>query len=180
MKTLIEDLKKWFLGRKKHLKSFGLYDCRLESWFKGELFIFFDDLKRRRAIENFQREVRRKTVDNKRRQVDFSIIIKGEEQLCELKSLCISKRRTKRDLKFYFRDDNVGLIRDFRKLKRIKTKGTEKWLLAFIYPNPNNGEWKNQISSLSCEFKEWKCLTKPSDYPDFLFVALFHLCHKLK
>lgn len=93
--------------------------------------------------------------------------------LCELKALCISQAAgTPRNLQFYFRDDHVGLIKDFRKLDQLE--GKNKWIFGFVYPKPGDAHWNRAVDSLASEFHHWKMVTPLSDANDALFVALWH------
>ena len=59
----------------------------------------------------------------KRFQIDFKIQLNGDEHLCELRALCISQAAgTPRNLKFYFPDDHVGLIKDVQKLAKLPAR----------------------------------------------------------
>lgn len=108
---------------------------------------------------------------NKRYQVDFKIKIGQEKHLVELKAPCISQARgTPRNLNFYFREDNVGLIKDFRKLNLANNPN--RWLVAFIYPKPTAHAWQMAMTKLPSDLQKWHCLTQLSQYPDYLFVSL--------
>ena len=89
-----------------------------------------------------------------------------------LKALCISQAAgTPRNLHFYFRDDHAGLFKDFRKLGLLPS--TEKWVLAFVYPNPGQVTWLGAERSMPQEFAHWHCVTSPEDFPSFFFLALW-------
>lgn len=108
----------------------------------------------------------------RRTQVDFRFTIEEIVDLCELKALCISQGAgTPRNLKFYSRDDHVGLLKDFRKLDSLQ--GTNKWLIAFVYPRPEDDDWVAAVNSLPTELRHWEPITSPSDAADGLFVSLW-------
>jgi hypothetical protein len=143
MERIIEHIKKWFNDKREYFEVFARNDTRLESWFKGELLVLFERLKSEGVIDRFERELNVQTNEG-RRQVDFAVTIGGEEHLCELKAACISRAKgTPRDVKFYFRKDDVGLMKDFLKLDRIA--GDRKWVLSFFYPRPSVSEWNDVV-----------------------------------
>jgi hypothetical protein len=171
MEAIIQNIRDWFLSKKEHFEVFAEADTRLEGWFKGELIVLFNSLLQRGVIEKFEREPKIDTPAG-RKQIDFIISLNGESHLCELKALCISQAAgTPRNLHFYFREDNVGVIKDFRKLESLS--GKNKWVIGFIYPNPKYEHWVKEISSLSDDLKHWKCITDPSNFPNFLFISIW-------
>jgi hypothetical protein len=157
----------------KHLMTFAAFDCRVEGWFKGELLVLFQRLSGSGRIASVEREVnvpRRDT--GARAQVDFRIQLGEELHLCELKSLCISRAAgTPRNLQFYFRDDSVGLIRDFRKLDSLDAQ--HKWGLALIYPRPDMNLWSSVTSTIVPELRHWQPANDPSNASEFVFVSLW-------
>jgi hypothetical protein len=168
MEKIIGDIREWFLPRKEHFDAFIKNDTRVESWFKAELLVLLSRLVKEGAVDSFEREPSSYDEEGKRSQIDFSVKIKGIEHYVELKALCISQSKgTPRNLSFYFRDDNVGLIKDFKKLDESSIRN--KWLIAFIYPKPDRQKWSIVTGTLN----HWKCLTKLDDYPDYLFIAMF-------
>ncbi|OQX53736.1 MAG: hypothetical protein B5M53_06600 [Candidatus Cloacimonas sp. 4484_209] len=172
MIKLRDHIDRWFLDKEEYFRFFAKNDTRLESWFKGELIVLLEKLRNRGLIENFERELKVNTSSG-RKQIDFAIDINGVTHFCELKALCISQaKNTQRNLAFYFKEDHVGLIKDFRKLNLIQNN---KWVIGFIYPNPNEHSWNNQITSLPAELSNWKCITRPQEYPDYLFIAFWRL-----
>jgi len=169
VESIVHHIKNWFLAKQIYFEAFARNDTRLESWFKGELLVLFEQLRSEGVIENFEREPNIQT-NQGRRQVDFAVTIKGETCLCELKAACISQAKgTPRNVKFYFRKDDVGLIKDFRKLNRIADD--KKWVLAFFYPKPSMSDWSCIVSSIGDS--RWYCVTKIDDYPEYFFIALW-------
>ena len=157
------------MAKKTYFDAFIRNDTRVESWFKAELLVLFDRLVAERAIDAYERELNLHDAQGKRSQIDFSVTIKGVEHYLELKALCISRSKgTPRNLSFYFRDDDVGVIKDLKKLNRINAEN--KWIIAFVYPKPSDKNWNDITSKLT----HWKCLSKLGDYPDYVFIALFH------
>jgi hypothetical protein len=171
LKTIIQYINKWFLDKRIHFESFALNDTRVESWFKAELLVLFEKLKSQSLIDNYEREANLR-IGHNRKQIDFKIKINGIEHLCELKAMCISQAMgTPRNLKFYFKEDAVGLIKDFKKLDQFQNKNT--WVLAFVYPKPSESDWREAINSLSNNVRHWHCVTSIRDYPEYLFIALW-------
>lgn len=173
MDTILPFIKEWFLGKQEHFVAFSQADSRVESWFKAELLVLLGRLKRQGHLDDFKREARIKSPkDGKRKQIDFRLHIQGETHLCELKALCISQTAgTPRNLRFYFRDDNVGIIKDFKKLDELADPN--KWLLGFTYPSPEPREWAQAITSLPHALRHWLPVTRPQDFPEFVFLALW-------
>lgn len=173
MEVLLPYISKWFLDKQEHFTAFAQADSRIEGWFKAELLVLFNRLVANQMLEKFEREANVPSPKNgKRKQVDFRLHIQGQEHLCELKALCISQAAgTPRNLHFYFRDDHVGLIKDFKKLDEISSH--RKWVIAFIYPAPDLREWSNALASLPSTLRHWRPVTTPSDFPSWMYIALW-------
>ncbi len=124
MEDLLQHIRKWFFQKHEHLIALASTDSRIEGWFKAELLVLLKRLVKQGHLDGFKREAKvTSPKDGKRKQVDFRICIRGKEHLCELKALCISQAaKTPRNLQFYFRDDHVGLIKDFRKLDELSDR----------------------------------------------------------
>jgi len=171
METILEPIKNWFLNKRDYFITFAKADSRLESWFKAELILLLPKLVESGLLEDFGRECKVSTSAG-RKQVDFSLTVRGELHYCELKAMCISQAAgTPRNLGFYFRDDNVGLIKDFKKLDTIP--GCNKWVLGFVYPNPGLSHWVDAANFLPDSLKHWQCVTKPKDFPNYLFISVW-------
>jgi len=173
MEEIIPQIASWFLNKQEHFVAFAQADSRIEGWFKAELIVLFNHLVEEKVIEQFEREANiASPIDGKRNQVDFKVSIHGQEHLCELKALCISQAAgTPRNLHFYFRDDHLGLIKDFKKLDEITHHN--KWVLAFIYPAPAMNDWNKAITSLPKRLNHWKPITSAKDYPSWAYIALW-------
>ena len=168
LEVIINSIGEWLLSRKEYFDIFARNDTRLESWFKAEILVLFSRLMKEGVVDAFEREPSLHDETGKRLQIDFSVTIQGAKHYFELKALCISQSKgTPRNLSFYFRDNNVGIIKDFKKLDRIRTKN--KWVVAFVYPKPSEENWSKITNRLS----RWKCLTDLKDYPNHIFIALF-------
>lgn len=164
-------IKEWFRDKKEYFEYFARNDTRLEGWFKGELLVLFEQLKSEDIIDDFERETNVQT-NERRIQIDFTVKIEGEEHLCELKAACISQAKgTPRNVKFYFRDDHVGLVKDFRKLDQVDRE--RKCVLGFFYPKPLESEWQEAVATLPQDVEHWGCVTKLDQFPSYLFIALW-------
>lgn len=173
METILQAIQRWFLEKRDHFVAFAETDTRLEGWLKGELIVLLEGLRHDGLIESFDREAKF-IAPHGRKQVDFRVWLKGRACLCELKALCISQAAgTPRNLQFYFRDDNVGLIKDFYKLRALP--GDEKWVLGFVYPRPGLREWSHATAAVPADAGPWQCVTNPSDFPSHLFLAIWRL-----
>lgn len=171
MEAVLEFIKDWFLAKRDYFVAFARSDSRLEGWFKAELLLLFPKLMQHRLLENFNREYNVNTPHG-RKQIDFRLLIKGEINYCEIKALCISQAAgTPRNLAFYFKDDHLGLIKDFKKLDAILD--SNKWVLGFIYPNPGKSQWSAAVELLPNNLKHWHCLTNPENYPEYLFISVW-------
>jgi hypothetical protein len=174
MNTLLPFIQDWFVTKRDYFLAFSNADSRLEGWFKAELIVLFNKLKEEGRLTNYERESNIiSTKDGKRKQIDFLVELKSATHVCELKALCISQAAgTPRNLHFYFRDDHVGLIKDFKKLDELPQKN--KWVLCFIYPAPGINEWNKAVSSLPTTLQHWHAITKPQDYSDdSFFISLW-------
>jgi len=173
MEVLFPYITKWFVDKQEHFTAFAQADSRVEGWFKAEMLVLFNRLVASRLIEKVEREANVSSPkDGKRKQVDFRIYIQGQVHLCELKALCISQAEgTHRNLRFYSRDNQVGLIKDFKKLDEISD--LNKWVIAFVYPAPDSNEWSNTIASLPSLLRHWRTVTIPRDFPSWIYIALW-------
>lgn len=173
MECLLPEIEQWFAAKSEHLSVFAGADCRLEGWFKGELLVLLSRLRSRGVISGFERELNLPlAAPGKRFQIDFKIQIGAEEHLCELKALCISQSAgTPRNLKFYFRDDHVGLIKDMRKLATLAAPN--KWLVAFVYPMPPTEAWAAAIGSVPAALAHCRPVNGPTNTTSGLFVSLW-------
>lgn len=170
---LLPYISKWFLDKQEYFTTFAQVDSRIEGWLKAELLVLFNRLVASQEIEKFEREAKVPSPkDGRRKQVDFRIWLQGQEHLCELKALCISQAAgTPRNLRFYFRNDHVGLIKDFKKLDEISD--TNKWVIAFVYPAPDPNEWSNALASLPSPLRHWRPVTNVENFPDWMYIALW-------
>ena len=173
MEVLLPHISRWFLDKQEYFTAFARADSRIEGWFKAELLVLFNRLVANQVLEKFEREANvHSPKDGKRKQVDFRFYIQGQEHLCELKALCISQAAgTPRNLHFYFRDDHVGLIKDFKKLDEIGNQN--KWVVAFVYSAPDSKEWNSAIASLPSALGHWRPVTSPTGSPSWVYMALW-------
>ena len=172
MNNLLSHVQDWFFQKEEHFVAFANADSRIEGWFKAEMLVLLNRLKQQGQLGAFETEANITSPrDRKRKQVDFRFHLEAEIHLCELKALCISQTKTSRNLNFYFRDDHVGLIRDFKKLDELTN--VNKWVLGFIYPSPDIRDWNNVVASLPKSLKHWLPITKPQDFPKFVFISLW-------
>lgn len=174
MEELIPHICDWFSKKHEHLVAFAETDCRLEGWFKGELLVLFRRLVTAGVLARFEREANVPLPAlAKRAQVDFRLTIGADIHLCELKALCISQAAgTPRNLSFYFRDDHVGILRDFRKLDLLA--GENKWLIAFVYPAPTVALWQRALALDRPEaLRRWHPVAPPVGCSPDLFVSLW-------
>ena len=173
MESLLDDIWQYFRPKKKYFLAFTETDSRIEGWFKAELIVLLNRLVQQGKVKEFEREYNTAKGERHRSQIDFRLHIHGQAHLCELKAMCISQAAgTPRNLRFYLRNDHVGIVRDFKKLNSLKSR-EKKWVLAFIYPSPDVDEWYDAIASLPRGLRHWQCLTRPQDYPAFAFPALW-------
>jgi len=171
VEDILQSVRDWFLSKQEHFTAFAEADTRLEGWLKGELIVLLNRLSQRELVERFKREANIATSTGCKR-IDFRLRVSGEIHLCELKALCISQAAgTPRNLPFYFREGHVGLIKDFRKLDALPSKN--KWVLGFVYPNPELRQWTQMIASLPEDLRHWQCITSPEDFPDYLFISVW-------
>lgn len=171
MIEILPYINNWFFSKQSYLESFSRNDSRLEGWFKGELFLLFDILRTQNIIDDFDREFRINNEVAGINQIDFRLRVNNNFNFLEIKSLCISQTHTQRDLNFYFRDNNLGLINEFRRLDLINNN--LKWILGFIYPRPNENDWNNVCLNINPEFNHWECVSNINNSTDFIFISLW-------
>ena len=173
MESLLPYIREWFLPNEEHFAAFSDADSRIEGWFKAELLVLFTRLVTQGHLSKFEREANiTSPKDGTRKMVDFRLELQSGSHLCELKALCISQAAgTIRNLQFYFRDSHVGLIKDFKKLDELPNRN--KWMLGFIYPSPGFTDWNRAMASLPSALKHWQPVTKPQDFPKYVFISLW-------
>ncbi len=173
MKNLVPEFERWFGAKREHLEIFAEADSRIEGWFKAEMLVLLTRLMDADLVSSFKREANVKSPKNgKRKQIDFRINTNGADHYCELKALCISQAAgTPRNLGFYFRDDHVGLIKDFKKLDELNI--TSKWVLGFVYPSPDIASWTAIVHSIPKTLSHWTPITAPQSMPGPLFISLW-------
>ena len=173
MDQLLGRIEDWFAKKDHYFRVFADSDSRLEGWFKAELLVLFDGLRRQNELQDFDREHEvQGSKSMERYQIDFRLKIQDQYHYCELKALCISQALgTPRNLKFYFRDDHVGVIKDLRKLTALSLQNS--WFLAFVYPSPDLEAWSEAISSIPSELSQWKPTTPPPAASRPLYVSLW-------
>jgi hypothetical protein len=111
-------------------------------------------LKDEEIIKDFQRELKLPTADG-RRQIDFKIVCGNESLIWEIKALCISRAGgTPRNLAYYFRNDHVGLFKDFRKLDSIPEGN--KLVIGFIYPSATEDQLKEVCRKFPGDLGHWR------------------------
>jgi hypothetical protein len=160
-----------FLGKEIYFRAFADADSRLEGWVKAELIVLFNKLMADKVIESYDREAKILSASG-RKQIDFRLSLGQTSYLCEVKTPVISQAaKTPRNLHFYFREDDRGLIKDFRKLDELPDYN--KLAICFIYPNPGLDKWQREIKKLPLDLAHWTCITNPEDFPDYLFVSLW-------
>ena len=167
MQILLEQFKQHLLKKQEHLRIFALNDARVEGWFKGELLVLLEAMKKNGLVRGYMSEASLYFSNNNRCLVDFVIGTGNQDHCVELKVLCISRTKGNRNLHFYFRN-NAQLLGDFTKLEELSSE-PNRWVMALIYPKPSVTDWLRETGVL----KGWQCLTKIDDYPDYFFIALF-------
>jgi hypothetical protein len=171
MEAILESIRDWFLAKQDYFTAFAEADSRLEGWFKAELLLLFPKLVQNKLLDEFYREYGVKTPSGQKK-IDFCLVTREGINFCEVKAMCVSQAAgTPRNLAFYLRDDNVGLIQDFKKLDAIPSGN--KWVLGFVYPNPGKTQWSVVAEFLPVSLQHWQCTTNPEDYPDYFFVSVW-------
>jgi len=157
-KTKIKRITGHFSTKESYFDLFKENDARVEGWFKGELISLFNDLKEEEIISTYECE---KSIEGKRTKIDF-IINDGADYYIELKTLSIGQKKTSRSLSFYFQHKDC-IKKDISKLKSIKHRNCYKWIIAFVYPRPDEDEWNKQFKKIAGDVE---LLTKPNEFID--------------
>lgn len=163
-------IREHFLAKEAHFRVFSQADSRLEGWFKGEMPVLLETHRAQGMIQSYERELNVPTPmgPKQRRQIDFRVRVGSRFYLCELKAMCTSQAAgTPRDLHFYLRDDDVGMIKDLKQLPQLPVSDS-LWLLAFVYPAPKLDEWDAALENIHALAKDCRCTTSPKDCPSFL------------
>lgn len=117
-------------------------EARLEGWFKGELLCLFSDISL-----GFECEKQLPIPGKRSPRVDFSVTIKGKENLLELKILECNNPKG-RKLHSYFSAPKSqkpeGVTKDIQKLQKDCRK-VQKWILLFMYPAQDQEALKGEL-----------------------------------
>ena len=170
MMEIFRAMIEYFNNKVDYINVFDRNDVRVEGWFKGELLVFFDRLKKQGIIQDYSRE-KLIRVGETRRQIDFEIKSKDIANLIEIKAMPIAKKKgTPRDLGFYFTENNNGILNDFTKLESINMQNANKWIICFINPKPAKKEWEEKIKVIN---KGWTLRTNLEEFQDDYYVAIW-------
>lgn len=174
MIELLKYIKLHFESKSNYFEIFSKVDTRVEGWFKAELLILLEKLLQENRISSYKREFYIKKNEGQRNSIDFQITLKsGKTILVELKAITISQSAgTPRNLNFYFRQDKVGLFKDFTKLDLIEDY-EEKYVIGFIYPKPSIEKWADAKSKIISDHKGWCCISNIDDYPKSHFISVW-------
>jgi len=168
IKILINTLDKHFKGKDKYFELFSNNDTRIEGWFKAEILISLNELKDNHYISEFKLEHLIKNKDGKRKSIDFFIKFNNNVSfLIEVKATVISRYTTSRNLNYYFREDHVGILKDFYKLNSILSDAN-KCVMAFIYPTPEKKDWDVALDNIRNNNKtmNWVCISVLQNYQE--------------
>ena len=58
--------------------------------------------------------------------------------------------------------------------------GAFKWLLAFVYPRPDQGDWERTVSAIPSGLCHWKSVTSPAEGTPELFLSLWTCDNKTR
>jgi hypothetical protein len=169
---LIPRLRTHFDPLRDHFDCFCRYGVQLEGWFKGELLVAFDAMRRERHIDDFDREVR---VGKK--QVDFRLDIATAYHWVELKFWLIGRQKgTNYAPSFYFSDPtSVGISNDVDALVGLCATGN-RWLLILMAARPSEEAWNAGIASHNKKFRHQLIpRTMPNEFPSEYFLGLLEV-----
>ncbi len=174
MQTLIKEINLHFRTKSNYFEIFSKVDTRVEGWFKAELLLLFENLLKKGKIVSYQRELNIQDIERNRKSIDFEVELKSDGKiLIELKAMTISQSAgTPRNLKFYFKEDHVGIYRDFKKLDLVNYSAV-KYVIAFIYPKPNLNKWIEVKEKMLEKYANWNCISNIEDYPESYFISIW-------
>lgn len=158
MHTLIPHLRSHFDSLQDRLATFYQEGVQLEGWFKGEMLFTLDQLRKRKVLRDFDREVRFETA--RRRTIDLKVALPSGPNWVELKYWLVGPQKGRRyDPLFYFQDhSSVGIIRDVKKLRSIQRDG-HLWLLILSVTDPTLSGWTLGFQ----RFREKFCIDLATD-----------------
>jgi len=161
--------------KKEILNCFCDHGVQLEGWFKGELLLFFSNLKNSKVIDDFDREVKSPVANNK---IDFKLELQIDNRIeivwLELKHWLIGYQKgAKYIAQTYFGDPtSVGIKPDVEKLMNIKSDS--KYMLIAMTANPGKSGCDDGVQKFNDKFPNLKIesLTNPVEYNDSYFLGL--------
>ncbi len=180
MKDLVSKLAEYLRRSEQQLRCFHTCESQVEGWFKGELLCFLDQEKLA-----FKRE---KLVDvggRRRRRIDIWLQFDNSGSSIswvELKHWHIGYQNgNPYGCDWYFKTaKHSSCVKpDVEKLLRISEDG-DKFMLVLLTKKPSSEEWNSGVEKFNTKFSQLfvRSLTNPSDYPDFFFLGLLHVCPK--
>lgn len=174
MIELLQEIKSYFDNKTNYFNIFSKVDTRVEGWFKAEILLLLEKLLSEKKIKAYQRELNIHKIGKQRNSIDFEIdFLTGQKVLLELKAISISQNMgTPRNLNFYFRPDQVGIIKDFKKLDSLNYNG-DKYIIGFIYPKPTNEKWIEAKNKISGDCVGWTCISNIDDYSVSYFMSVW-------
>ena len=176
--NLIKKFKQYLDLKEELLNAFCDYGVQLEGWFKGELLFFFDKLKSSKELNDFDREIKSPTLNNK---IDFKLEFQIDNQIkiawLELKHWLIGYQKGyKYNTQFYFGDpSSVGIKHDIAKLTNIKSDN--QYMIIAMTANPRENDWHKGVQKFNNKFSNLRIesLTDPADFKDFYFLGLLKI-----
>lgn len=159
-----------------HVRAFHRGESQIEGWFKGEMIVLLDEMKRAGKVAGFE-HAREHTVEGGRKKYDFVIAAEGETHAVEIKSWLIGKQKGDTyNAYWYFTDTGTPLEADAAKLKLWK-KG-RKVIIAYCYRRPEVDDWRLGVKAFQRAFPSHGlvALNEPPDgYPEDFFIGVLEV-----
>lgn len=179
MMSLVSRFAEYLKISEQQLRCFHQYESQVEGWFKGELLCFLDREKHTGRLHDFSRE-RQVYIDERYILVDIRLKFDepDSKRVCwvELKHWIGYQNNQNWSPYWYFTNTTSPAV---ERLLTMPEPG-DKYMLVPFTPNPGSKDWDAGFKEFNTRFSPLtvRSLTNPSDYPEYFFLGLLHVCPK--
>ena len=156
-----------------YVQAFHRAESQIEGWFKGEMILLLEGMKRTGNITGFA-HLREHPVPGGKQKYDFVISAEGATNAVEIKAWLIGKQKgTTYDARWYFTDRAVSKLHGEAEKLLPWDKG-RKFILAYCYRRPEVDDWRLGVKAFTNAFPSYglQALNEPPDgYPQDFFIG---------
>lgn len=174
--AVVEGMRAVVLQHISHVRAFRRAESQIEGWFKGEMIVLLDAMKREGRVAKFE-YAREHVVAGSRRKYDFVIAGDGVSHAVEIKAWLIGKQEgTTYNAYWYFTDTGSPLEADAAKLKPW-SEG-RKFIIAYCYCRPEVDDWRLGVKAFRSAKPDYslQALNEPPDgCPEDFFIGVLEI-----